>query len=329
MRDGPAEVVAIPDLREGTRVEGLFAVVVKDLRPFRDPGKGAYMHLQLQNRTGSIVGRIWERAEELSTRFREGDAVWVVAEVNSYRGTQQLIVDDIDPVDPDTVEPEHFLAASARSLEEMEAELWCAIEGLPAGPVARFMLDVFADPEFYQRFTRAPAAKRIHHAHLSGLLEHSLEVLAILCRGNPGGDRLDQEILTCAALLHDVGKIEEYDFRTGIEYSARGRLIGHVVLGYDMVRGWLREAPGVPEPTAQHLLHLLLSHHGQHEYGAPILPQTAEAVALHHADMLSGKIAQILVVGEDTPAGEWSDYDRFLGRQVWRPPGAQERGTQA
>ncbi len=321
MRDPGARVLSIPDLREGERVEGLFAAVVKDLRPFKDPAKGCYMHLRLRNRTGFIEGRIWEGAEELSTRFSEGDPVWVTAEVNNYRGTNQLVVSNIGPVESDAVGPEHFLPVSPRPREEMEAELWAAVEALPDGPASRFLVDVFADPDFYQRFTRAPAAKRVHHAYISGLLEHSLEVLAILRSTRSGDGRLDRELLTAGALLHDVGKIEEYTFGTDIDYSHRGRMIGHVVLGYRMLSQWLADGDYFPEDAQLHLGHLLLSHHGEFAYGAPILPQTAEAMALHQADMLSGKVAQVASIGAAAPRGGWSKFDRLLGRHVYNPPG--------
>ncbi|MFP4199848.1 MAG: 3'-5' exoribonuclease YhaM family protein [Clostridia bacterium] len=329
MSDADIQIISIPDLEEGQRIEGIFAVVVKELRPFRDPAKGAFLHLNLRNRTGFVEGRVWERAEELAETFQRGDPVWIDAEVNDYRGTLQLVVEDIRPLGSDEVRPDHFIPTSARPLEEMEAELWSAIEQLPAGPVTRFLLEIFGDPEFYRRYIWAPAAKRIHHAHLCGLLEHSLEVLAALRGGRPGGDRLDWELLTAAALLHDVGKIEEYSYHVDIDYTSRGRLVGHVVLGYEMLRGWLTTIDHLGGDRALHLAHLLLSHHGEREYGAPILPQTAEAVALHHADMLSGKVGQMVAVGEATPPGEWSEYDRFLGRGVWRPGSADpgEAGT--
>ncbi len=320
MREPGGGVVSIPELRPGETVEGFFAVMIKDLRPFRDPGKGAYLHLKLRNRTGFIEARVWDRAEELAEVFEEGDPLWVTAEVNNYRGTNQLIVGDLAAVDPAEVTPEHFLPESPRPLEVMEGELWTAIEALPRGPVSRLLVEIFGNPEFYQAYTRAPAAKRVHHAYLSGLLEHSLEVLTVLTGGTPGGDRLDMEILTAGALLHDVGKIEEYEYRVDIDYSPRGRLIGHIALGYRMVDRWIAAFPDFPGDLATHLGHLLLSHHGEHAYGAPVLPQTAEAVALHHADILSGKVGQALAIGDGIEPGAWSDYDRLLGRYMWSPP---------
>lgn len=307
------------DLQVGQSIEGVFGVAGKRLRSFRDPSKGQYLELDLRDVTGVIPGRVWDNADEVAAGFDVGDVVRVRAEVTQYREQDQLVITAVETLAMDKVPPEQFIPASPRSLEDMERELWSRIESVRDPHLSQLLLDLFGRAEFYKDFIMAPAAKRIHHSYLSGLLEHSLQIVSVL-EVSMGAD-MNRDLLVAGGLLHDVGKVEEFSWRGAVDYTDRGRLIGHVVMGFCRVREAIRRIGEFPPNLGLHLEHLILSHHGRQEYGAPVVPQTQEAVALHHADLYSGKVAQVMSVSEGVrdSEGRWSGYDPVLGRFIWVP----------
>ncbi len=317
----------IRDLGPGQEVTLLAVVSRKNRRAFRDPDKGHYLDLGFSDRSGAITGRAWENADALAERFSVGDVVGVRGFVEEYRGRPQLIVRDIQAVSEDRVDPDRFIPSSPYPLETMEATLWQTIETVEDPALSELLCGRFGEPEFYQAYIWAPAAKQVHHNYLNGLLEHSLEVVRLLLSyQKPMLQPLNRDLLIAGGLLHDVGKIDEYEYRTHIDYTPAGRLLGHIALGYGRVRDWLFGMAHFPNETALHLEHLILSHHGEHSYGAPILPQTAEAMALHQADLFSGKVSQVITSSQHARerGQKWSEYDRLLQRFLWVPEDGRE-----
>ncbi len=320
MRPGDGVGPRVSDLEPGQTILGVYGVAGKRLRSFRDPSKGQYLEVDLRDVTGVIPGRVWDNVDEIAACLEVGEVVRVRADVTQYRGQDQLVITGAEALPMENVPAERFIPSCPRPLEAMEEELWCRIESVRDPHLSRLLLDLYGRSDFYQGFIQAPAAKRIHHSYLSGLLEHSLQVVSLLETSMDAGG-MNRDLLIAGGLLHDAGKVEELYWRGAIDYTDRGRLIGHVVMGFCRVREAIGRIESFPRNLGLHLEHLILSHHGRQEYGAPVLPQTREAVALHHADLYSGKVAQVLSVSEDVggSGGRWSGYDSLMGRYVWVP----------
>jgi 3'-5' exoribonuclease len=200
-------------------------------------------------------------------------------------------------------------------MEEIDAHI-AAVEN----PHLKALLEAFfADPGFRTQFAHAAGAKALHHSLVSGLLEHTCSVIRILHALHESHPQLDRDLLTAAAILHDIGKIEELSVGVAIDYTDAGRLIGHTVLTDRVVQGKIERIDGFPEGLANLLVHMLLSHHGQKEYGAPIVPMTAEACALHYADNLDAHVqyfSQVVEAGTGS-GNRWSDYQRLFDRYIY------------
>ena len=316
-------------LEPGENVRAIYGVAGKRLRSFRDPSKGKFLELDVQDQTGTIPGKIWSGAETMADIFSVGDVVWVTARVDEYRGQAQLIIEDLERVDVEGIPMERFIPSAPRNLRDMEEELWRYIESVGQPHLSQLLLVLFQQEQFYERFTTSPAAKKVHHDYLHGLLEHSLEVVSILTETSVNRPGLDDDLLVAGGLLHDVGKVRELACGGCIDYTDEGRLVGHIVIGHEIISSAVENIPDFPEGLALHLRHILLSHHGKLEYGSPVLPQTREAVAVHHADLMSGKVGQVMSVGDRAGNAEsgWSDYDRLLGRYIWIPPSSEVAAT--
>jgi 3'-5' exoribonuclease len=288
------------------------------LSPFRDAARGCFLTLLLTDKTGQIRGRIWEGADALAATLAEGQPVRVVAVAEDWQGQMQLQVQQATPVEDfqPTLFAE-FVPSGTADIRKLKAQLEKAILSVGDAELSRLLRAIFSQRQFYEAYTNLPAAKQVHHAYLGGLLEHSLEVVEFCeaaCRLFPV---LNRDLLVTAALLHDIGKTQEYHVTGAIDMTDEGKLIGHVAIGLRLLDRALGMTPGFPREVADHLAHLLLSHHGELEHGAPILPQTIEAIALNLADLSSSKLKQFEQVLATCTAADWSAYDRYLGRSIY------------
>ena len=279
-----------------------------------------YLSLKLMDRSGEIEGRVWDRVDELTPLFERNDFILVGGKASVYLGKMQLVIQELSRIDESRVELADFLPVSARPVAEMVAELRTLVAGF-SEPYLRQLMEAFlADEQWLAAYSRAPAAKAMHHVYLGGLLEHSLAVAALaddICRRYPG---LQRDLLITGALLHDVGKINELRFERAFEYSDAGKLLGHIVIGVEMVEEKLRTIAGFPLELAILLKHLLLSHHGQYEYGSPKRPKTLEAVVLNFIDDLDSKINGVRTHLEKDGAGDsgWTQYHRLYDRYFFK-----------
>lgn len=308
----------IGEFEVGDRITGTFAARDKALASFKSK-PGQYLSLTLADATGTIPARMWDNAEEAAELFGAGDAVTVRGVVEEYRGQKQLVIERLKKAEPEEVERADLVPRSSRDLDALRTRLLETVRSVRE-PHLRALLDhFFGDPEFLARFCRAPGAKSLHHSHLGGLLEHTvgvIEILETVARIHP---ELDRDLLMAGAILHDLGKVAELECGTAIEYTDRGRLVGHTVLTDRMVTRVIDSLEGFPEELANRLTHLLLSHHGQREYGAPVLPMTAEACALHYADNLDAHVqyfSQVIAAGANG-GSRWSDYQQLFERYIY------------
>lgn len=311
----------IGSLREHQEVGDFFQVVQKSLATGRT--NKPYLRVTLGDRSGQLEGRVWEGAAELDGRFSRGDIVHARGRVTSYQGVLQLTLEGLEPLgeaEKAAVSWAEFLPAAARPAEETWAELQ-EILGEVKNPYLSALLRSFCeDPAFRQEFQSCPAAKGMHHVYVGGLLEHTLGVCR-LARTVGALYPLNTDLLLSGAFFHDIGKIRELTYRTGFDYTDEGRFLGHIVIGTRMVRDRAGAISGFPSALLLHLEHLMLSHHGEYEWGSPKRPKTLEALVLHAVDDLDAKLSGAREwIAKDGGEGEWTGYWKALGRFLYRPP---------
>jgi 3'-5' exoribonuclease len=318
-QEGEMRKQFVRDLRPGKRVLGFFLVRHKQLEPFRDRTRGEFLTLVLADRTGEILARVWEEAPALAETFEQGQVVKVQGEVEEYLGRWQAIVEKIRPAKPDEYDLTDILPATERDVDEMLAALRVTVEEIEEPHLKALAARFLEDEEFVARFSRAPAARRIHHAYLGGLLEHTFEVVTLCKSLLEVYPQIHRDLLLTGALVHDVGKVAEFEYATDIDYSDEGRLLGHVVLSYQMVNEAIAGIPDFPADLALRLRHMILSHHGRYEWGAPRRPKTLEAVALHHVENLGAQVNrfQRILAARRESDKPWTDYDTLLGRHLY------------
>lgn len=288
-----------------------------------------YLTIKLMDRTGEVEGRVWDRVEELSGCFEKDDFIRIQGKASLYLGKMQLVIQDLQKVDDSVVDLADYLPVAARSVDEMLTELGDMVASLQT-PCLKALMEVFlADEEFMRGYTAAPAAKAIHHVYLGGLLDHSLAVARLvddICRHYPA---INRDLLLTGALLHDIGKVAELCYERAFGYTDEGKLLGHIAIGFQMLDGKLARLPDFPSEMAVLLKHLLLSHHGQYEFGSPKRPKTLEATILNYLDDLDSKINGIQTHIEKEPEGQdnWTGYHRIYDRYFYKSPApASNRG---
>jgi 3'-5' exoribonuclease len=311
----------ITDLQENERFVSSFLVMAKTLGKTRSGNP--FLRIRLSDHTGETEGRIWERALEFDQGFSVNDVVRVRARVERYQDKLQLNISDIERIDPEEVDPTLFLPKSPHDV----SELWQQFEDL-AGQVKnrhlqRLLQSFLLERTFVEQMKQAPAAKSMHHAYLGGLLEHTVSVTRLMGRICDHYPRLDRDLLITAAILHDIGKLEEFSYQMHLDYTDAGRLLGHVVLGVQRVQEKIDKLEGFPPTLSLTLQHLMVSHHGEYEFGAPKRPKTLEAFALHYADDLDAKMNHLasLLDNEKESPSHWTPFQQVYDRFVFKGTG--------
>lgn len=313
------------ELQPDDRFIGYYALRTKTLEPFRDPARGYFLTLVLSDRSGQLIARVWEQAEETYEDLLEGEVIKLDGEVELYNERLQIRVLRVRPASPDEYDLRDLLPSSPRPPEEMLSELTIYLDQINSPYLSQLVGFFFGDPEFLRRFSQAPAAKIVHHAYLHGLLEHTLEILRIAATVLELYPQIDSDLLYTGILLHDLGKVREFDWGLDIDYTNEGRLLGHVVITDEMVSAAIQSLPDFPPELAQRLRHMLLAHHGRYEWGSPRRPKTLEAIALHQIENLSAQLNRFHLLLEKRPFDkEWTDYDRLLRRQLYGGGGDHE-----
>jgi 3'-5' exoribonuclease len=327
----PKQMIA--DLQPNQTVSSLFAVTQQSLVAFKNKN-GSYLSLVLADKTGSVTGRAWDEAERLAEICRVNSVVKIEGRVDEYQGKLQVIVEDAAPCAEGEYSRADLLECGDRDPAELLSELFGFI-GQVQNPYLRELLEsFFGDDTFVTAFAEGPGAKRQHHAFVGGLLEHTVSVVKLLSAVHELHPQLDRDLLIAGGLLHDIGKLAEFETTVAIEYTDIGRLVGHIVITDRWVREKIEAMDEFPRELDNKLNHVLLSHHGQKEYGAPIVPMTAEACALHYADNLDAHVEYF--VREIEKGGQsgnsWTDYQRLFDRYLYigsSTPTGGAKGEQA
>lgn len=311
--------IYVEQIKERDQVDSIFLVRDKIMAMAKN-GK-PYMTLKLMDRTGEIETKVWDRVEEFNRLFNRDDFIQASGRASVYMGKMQLVVQNLQRIDEEQVNLADFLPVSTRELQEMHAELQQVLESLDDPWLEKLLRSFFDDADFLKRYSQAPAAKAMHHVYLGGLLEHSLAVTALASDVAARYPQADRNMLIAGALLHDVGKVSELSFDRSFNYTDEGKLLGHIVIGVQMIDEKVKSIDGFPERTCTLIKHLLLSHHGQYEFGSPKRPKTLEAVILNFIDDLDSKINGIQTHIDRQPDrdSDWTSYHRLYDRYFFSP----------
>lgn len=317
----PKEIY-IRDVGEGQILSDVFALSQAQRKEAKN---GPYWQLTLLDRTGSMEARVWFPLSQQFSILRAGDFVVVSGQAASFKDQLQLNISEMTVVEPEQagLNMADFLPSSAvppeKILEEIEVLL---AANLTFKPWSKLCKSVLRDETMRSRLLSAPGAKGIHHAYAGGLLEHTLGIMRTCHALAELYPAVDKEILLVGALFHDMGKAFELTHGISRDYTTEGRLLGHIHLGLEILDPFLRKAKDLPQELILHLKHLLISHHGELEFGSPRRPKTVEAFILHYADNLDAKVNTVqaaLAALNDEAVEGWSDYQRSLSRYVFRP----------
>lgn len=297
---------------------GFYLCTQKDVRQGRTGD--LFISLTLQDKTGLVKGRVFNDASRLRDEFDNGDFVKVQGRTDLYNGRVQVIVERIRRINPDQDRLQGFREEDCVLCAPRPAdEMWSDLEALVAhvqDPFVRELLQRII-AEHGGKLRIWPAAQTVHHAYRSGFLEHILGVArSALTLGTAYG--ANKDLLTAGALLHDIGKLEELNFDRSTSYSREGNLVGHVTLGVIIVRRAMSAIPDFPDVLRAQIEHMVVSHHGHKEFGAPVEPMTIEAMILSAADDLDAKINQVRSALQEDGDGEFTAYHQRLGRVLWK-----------
>jgi len=310
----------IVSLTANQTVDEVYLLRVCQLRTTRR-GK-FYLHLELEDRTGRINARMWNATEALFKALDGAQFVRVSSRVEVYQDALQMIVDTIRSVRPDEVNVAEFLPTTTRDVDAMWTTLRALAATVTEPHLSTLLTAVLDDETFAAKFRKAPAAVTYHQPFLGGLLEHTLSVTEMADIVAARYPRLDRDLLIAGCILHDIGKVDELSYDTAFDYTDRGRLIGHLIIAVGYLQDRVREIEGFPPELFDVLSHLILSHHGEYEWGSPKLPMTAEAFALHHLDNLDAKVEASTRAIESKRVGEgnWTEFNRMFQRRLYRGP---------
>lgn len=313
----------INELTNGDSVDDVYLVVDKQVRANRQGNH--YLMLELRDKTGTIGARLWNLNEDLALTFGPGDFLHVQGKTQLFQGAMQLILSRIESVDPARVDPDEFLPQAPQNVAKLLVRLREILMGL-SNPFLRALAECFLiDDEFIGKFSAAPAGIRIHHAYRGGLLEHVVTMLEVALRVAPLYPDLDRDLLLMGILVHDMGKIDELSYERTFGYTDEGQLVGHLVIGVEMLREKVERTADLtgqtfPQELLLRLKHMIVSHHGTYEFGSPKLPMTPEAIALHYLDNLDAKLHVFQREIRDDPvrSASWTPFHPHLNRRIFK-----------
>ena len=306
----------INELREGEKISGIYlckhkqAAVTKNGKP--------YENLILQDKTGTIDGKIWEPNSLGIDEFEPLDYIDVAGDVTSFQGSLQVSIKRARKAGEGEYDPGDYLPVSARDRDEMYRQLMSYVNSVKNRWLSALLKYFFVEnPEFMRAFQFSSAAKSVHHGFVGGLLEHTLSVAGLCEHYTKMYPYLNRDLLITAALFHDMGKTRELSLFPVNDYTDDGQLLGHIMIGAEMVHDAIRQIPGFPAKLESELKHCILAHHGELEYGSPKKPALAEAAALNLADNTDAKLETLREIFDSAKdASGWLGYNRLFESNI-------------
>jgi 3'-5' exoribonuclease len=301
----------------GEEIVSFFAIREKSLRKSR-AGK-SYLRVTCVDKTGNVMGNIWDKASQLSKKFTVADIVKVQAFIELYENQTQLSISNIRKAKEQEYEIADFSPTTTKDINKLTEQLFNFVDSIQNQYLNKLLHLFFDDKEFLKKFASAPAAKSWHHNVIGGLLYHTITVTKICNAVANFYEDLDRDLLVACAVLHDIGKVEEYSLKPFIDFTDEGKLVGHIVIGDKMVVDKIQQINNFPPMLKNKIRHLLLSHHGEREKGAVVLPKTKEAIILHYADNMDAHImgVQDLIEKAKKQNREWTEYNNLTKREYY------------
>jgi 3'-5' exoribonuclease len=301
---------------ENKVITSSFVVVLKQVKP-KKTGE-PYLALTLGDRSGQIEAKMWDNVEDAIDAFEQDDFVKVKGLINKYKNRFQLTIHKLRRLGEAEIDFADYLPKTTKDIGELWQTLAGFVESIQ-NPYLKALVQAFmADPEIAERYRNAPAAKSLHHAYIGGLLDHVVSLFRscdLVCRNYP---QVNRDLLLTGAFLHDIGKIYELSYNRSFSYTTRGQLLGHMIIELEMLQAKLAQVPGFPDELKTLIEHLIISHHGEYEFGSPKLPMFPEALVLHYLDDLDSKMESMRAHFEREAELEnpWTGYNPSLGRPL-------------
>ena len=302
----------IETIREGENLRDIYFVKHKSSAVTKN-GK-PYDSVILQDKTGTMDGKIWDPNSLGINEFEAMDYVEIFGEVTSFQGALQVNIKRVRKCQEGEYDPRDYLPVSDKDIEEMYGELLTYVNGIKNSYVKQLAKAFFVEDErFIHSFKNHSAAKSVHHGFVGGLLEHTLSVVKLCEYYTKAYPILNKDLLIAAALFHDIAKVRELSSFPVNDYTDDGQLLGHIVMGVEMIGEKIRQIPDFPPKMAAELKHCILAHHGEYEYGSPKKPALPEAVALNFADNTDAKMQTLKEIFEGNVSNEsWIGFNRLF-----------------
>ena len=303
-------------LQENKVITSSFVVASKQVKPKKNGEP--YLALTLADRTGQIEAKMWDNVEEFLDAFEQDDFLKIKGLINKYKNRFQLTIHKLRRMGEAEIDYTDYLPKTTKDI----GELWQTLAGFVAtfeNQHLKMLVELFmADPEIAERYRNAPAAKSLHHAYIGGLLDHVVSLFKLCDTVSRNYPHINRDLLLTGAFLHDIGKIQELTYNRSFSYTTKGQLLGHMVIELEMLQEKLAKLPGFPPDLKTLLEHMIISHHGQYEFGSPKLPMFPEALMLHYLDDLDSKMESMRAhyARESELEGPWTSYNPSLGRPL-------------
>ena len=304
----------VSELKDRDQVQQFFLVKEKHL----SLGKNGrpFLSLSLGDKTGSLDAKMWDNVEDSAREFEVGDLVHIKGQIQLFQNRKQLIVHKIEKTPDAPTDLTEFIPTSKVDGQALYMELLQIVKSMKNSQLKQLVTDTLEDPDIKPLFLKAPAAKSIHHAWLGGLIEHVLSMTKLLLFMADHYKFLNRDLLIFGAIFHDLGKIWELSFESGINYTDRGRLIGHMEMACELIDRKTQRIMGFNQDLRDICKHMVLSHHGKLEYGSPKRPKFMEAMMVAMVDDLDSKVStvQSWVENERVSSEKWSRYNDLFER---------------
>jgi 3'-5' exoribonuclease len=303
-------------LQENKVITSSFVVASKQVKPKKNGEP--YLALTLADRTGQIEAKMWDNVEQFLDAFEQDDFLKIKGLINKYKNRFQLTIHKLRRMGETEIDYTDYLPKTTKDIGELWQTLAGFVETFQDQHLKSLVGLFMSDPDIAERYRNAPAAKSLHHAYIGGLLDHVVSLFNLCDLVSRNYPQINRDLLLTGAFLHDIGKVQELTYNRSFSYTSKGQLLGHMVIELEMLQEKLAKLPGFPPDLKTLLEHMIISHHGQYEFGSPKLPMFPEALMLHYLDDLDSKMEAMRAhyARESELEGPWTSYNPSLGRPL-------------